>query len=170
KGWGRLSKRILNELPADQINHLTVLDIMENEPKVFMEVLATEKYNLEERISKINSQNKENFTKIKYQYIAELQGSPALKKGIWQAILIIEELVDIFGETENIMIEVAREDAISETTKDRQKKLKELQKTIKKDEKEFKQFLKEHLKTDDYDYKDNRLYLYITHLGKCLYT
>lgn len=170
KGWGRLSKRILNELPADQINHLTVLDIMENEPKVFMEVLATEKYNLEERISKINSQNKENFTKIKYQYIAELQGSPALKKGIWQAILIIEELVDIFGEPENIIIEFAREDAISETPKDRQKKLKELEKTIKKDEKEFKQFLKEHLKKDDYDYKDNRLYLYITQLGKCLYT
>lgn len=169
-GWGRLSKQFIDELPADETNGLTILDIMEREPKVLMEIMSVEKYNLNERIANMNFKNKTSYTKIKYKDIEELQGSPALKKGIWQAVLLIEELVDIFGEPDNIMIEFAREEGEKERTNKRKNKLKELEKAISSDEKELKQFLKKHTQYDDNEYKNERLYLYITQQGKCLYS
>lgn len=169
-GWGRLSKCLIDELPADEMKHVTILDVMANEPKVFMEVMSVEKYDLNNRIANINLTDNQSYIKIKYQDIAELQGSPALKKGIWQAILIIEELVDIFGEPENIMIEFAREEGIKGRTKERKNKIKGLEKNISKEEKELKQFLKEHTGHDDKEYMNDRLYLYITQQGKCLYS
>lgn len=169
-GWGRLSKCIIDELPADEVNHLTILDIMKNEPSVFMEVMAVEKYNLNERIADINLQGNKTNVKIKYQDIAELQGSPAIKKGIWQAVSIIEELTDIFGEPENIMIEFAKEVGRKQRTNSRKTELSELEKAINKDEKELKRFIKNNLRYDEKDYRDNRLFLYITQIGKCLYS
>src|SRR5699024_11340126 len=92
---------------------------MENEPKVFMEILHEEKYDLKERIAKQNQAVDKHGIKIRYKDILELHGSPAIKKGIWQAILIVEELVDIYGEPEHIMLEFAREDQLSQRTKSR---------------------------------------------------
>src|SRR5699024_6565365 len=79
-GWGRLSHKLINELPADINKSLTILDIMKQKPVVFMEVLGTEKYQLNERFKKLNLQNNHSFTKIRYKDIAELQGSPSIKK------------------------------------------------------------------------------------------
>src|SRR5699024_9132428 len=107
-----LSHKLINELQADIENNLTILDILKKEPIVFMEVLGTEKYQLNERITKLNLKDNTAYTKIKYKDIADLQGSPALKKGIWQSILVIEDLVEIFGEPEHIMIELSREEGI----------------------------------------------------------
>src|SRR5699024_1663754 len=57
-----------------------------------------------------------------------------------------------------------------ERTNKRKNKLKELEKAISSDEKELKQFLKKHTQYDDNEYKNERLYLYITQQGKCLYS
>src|SRR5699024_7910541 len=133
-GWGRLSKRLINEFPADEVKHLTILDVMMNDAKVFMEVMSLEKYNLNNRIANINLKDNQSYTKIKYQDIVELQGSPALKKGIWQAVLIIEELVDIFGEPENIMIEFAREEGVKGRIKERKNEIKGLGKNVNSEE------------------------------------
>src|SRR5699024_817476 len=127
-GWGRLSHKLINELPADRNNNLTILDIMKRKPVVFMEVLGIEKYQLNERITKLNLQDNQSFTKIRYKDIAELQGSPAIKKGIWQAILIIEDLVELFGEPEHIMIEFAREEGTKKRTDNRKKQINTVQK------------------------------------------
>src|SRR5690625_7331953 len=92
-------------MPIDKVKKLIFLDIMENEQKVFMEILHEEKYDLKERIAKQNQAVDKHGIKIRYKDILELHGSPAIKKGIWQAILIVEELVDIYGEPEHIMLE-----------------------------------------------------------------
>src|SRR5699024_2752628 len=97
-GWGRLSRRLIDELIVDTSKNRTLLDIMKQDTVVFMEVLSLDKYNLKERIAKMNKTDQKQMTKITYKDIEQLQGSPAIKKGIWQAILIIEELVNIFGE------------------------------------------------------------------------
>lgn len=168
-GWGRLSKLLIDELPADRDNN-TILDVMKQKPLVFMEVLSQEKYNLKERISKMSQDNQAKYTRIRYQDIKELQGSPAIKRGIWQAILIIEELVEIFGEPEHIMIEFAREDRPNLRTTKRKKAIQDLEKAISKDEKELKSFLKDQLKSDESDFKDLSYYLYVTQGGRCLYS
>jgi len=169
-GWGRLSKKLLDELPASPKNHETIIEVMERNPMVFMEVLSNDSFNLNERIAKMNQIDNEKYTKIRYRDIKELQGSPALKKGIWQATLIVEELTEIFGEPEHIMIEFARHDDKKERTKARKKQIEDLHKAVGQDEKELKNFLKEHSQYEEADYRDNRLFLYITQQGKCLYS
>lgn len=169
-GWGRLSNRLINELPADMKDNLTILELMKRDTVVFMEVLGTEKYQLNERITKLNLEDNKSFTKIKYKDIAELQGSPALKKGIWQSILVIEDLVNIFGEPEHIMIEFARDEGRKERTVNRKKWFLDIHKAVSKDETELKSFLKEHSRYDEKEYNDPRLYLYISQEGKCLYS
>lgn len=169
-GWGRLSNRLLNEFIADQVNHLTILDIMKNNPHNFMEVLSIEKYELDKRITKYNQKDTEKLTRITYKDVEQLQGSPAIKKGIWQGILIVEELTEIFGEPEHIMIEFARDDEEKMRTTSRKKQINDWQKAISKDEKELKNFLKEHSQYEEAKYRDNRFYLYITQQGKCMYS
>src|SRR5699024_1726196 len=145
-------------------------DIMENEPKVFMEILHEEKYDLKERIAKQNQAVDKHGIKIRYKDILELHGSPAIKKGIWQAILIVEELVDIYGEPEHIMLEFAREDQLSQRTKSRKKILTDIQKNMSNTDKGLKKFLQNELNRDEAAYRDPRLYLYITQEGKCMYS
>lgn len=169
-GWGRLSKRLLDGIPVNQASNKTMIEIMENEPNVFMEVLNIEKYNLSERIAKMNQDSEKEMTKIKYQDIANLQGSPALKKAIWQAVLIVEELVDLFGEPENIMIEFAREEGQKARVESRKQQINKIKKQISKEEKELKAFINEHSQYDEAKYRQQRLYLYITQEGKCLYS
>src|SRR5699024_3492770 len=169
-GWGRLSRKLINGLPADMKRSQTILDIMKEQSVGFMEILGTEKYQLNSRISNINLEKSNSFKKIKYKDIADLQGSPAVKKGIWQSILVIEDLVDIFGEPQHIMIEFAREDSEKKRTTDRKKRISDIEKSISKDEVELKSFLKEHSRYEEREYRDPRLYLYITQEGKCLYT
>src|SRR5699024_2507480 len=52
----------------------------------------------------------------------------------------------------------------------RESHLKNLEKELSREEKELKLFLKEHIKDKDVNYKNDRLYLYVTQFGKCLYT
>ena len=169
-GWGRISEKLLGEMPIDPVKKLTYLEIMENEPKVFMEILHEEKYDLKNRIAIINQTSHKQKMKIHYQDIESLHGSPAIKKGIWQAIKIVEELVDIYGEPEHIMLEFAREDQVSKKTTSRKKQLEDIHKNISNTEKELKDFLKDQLSHEESEYKDPRLYLYITQEGKCLYS
>lgn len=169
-GWGRLSRKLLDEIPANPQHHETIIELMEREPLVFMEVMSNPAFHLDERIAKINQKDNDKFIRISYQDIKDLQGSPALKKAIWQAVQIIEELVDIFGEPENIMIEFAREEGVKGRTVSRKKQLEDMYRAISNDEKELKAFLKEHSRYDEADYRDNRLYLYVTQQGKCLYS
>lgn len=171
-GWGRLSRKLLDGIPADEVSNRTIIEVMENESQVFMEVLTTEKYLLQEKISKINRNDDQRKTKIKYDDIARLQGSPAIKKGIWQAISIVEDLVEIFGEPEHIMIEFARDDEYKGGTQNvqRKKRVEKLAKEVSNEEKELKKFLQKHSKYDLDAYKNQRLMLYITQQGKCMYS
>jgi len=169
-GWGRLSKRLLDEIPALPDGQDTILDVMTHEMLNFNEVLAVEKYDLKERITKLNSKQQEQSTKIKYADIKALHGSPAIKRGIWQAVQIVEELTDIFGEPENIMIEFAREEGKKTRTKSRKNLINEISKKIEKEDKELKEFLKEASKESESKFNTLRYYLYVTQGGKCLYS
>src|SRR5699024_11251914 len=45
-GWGRVSRKLLGEMPIDSVKKLYYLEIMENELNVFMEILNAKKYDL----------------------------------------------------------------------------------------------------------------------------
>lgn len=168
-GWGNHSYDLLNGIPVDDA-HRTVIEHMEQHTTNFMELLSPRNSDLAEKIQQINQLTAKKIHKIRYEDIEQLAGSPALKRGIWRSIKVIEELVEIYGEPKNIVIEVAREDQASKRTKTRKQQWDEIAKNVDKDEKELKQFISEMSKYPEKDFNHQRFWLYVTQQGKCLYT
>lgn len=168
-GWGRLSAKFLDEMPI--VNYkdgeiTTVINHLRETNHNVMELMANT--DLKEQIVKVQAKNKQQIKKIHYADVAELPGSPALKRGIWHAIKIVEELTNIFGEPSNIVLEVARSDDQKKRTTSRESLLKEYEKNAKADkENEIAAFLKEQNKQN---LNKERVWLYLIQEGKCLYT
>lgn len=161
-GWGRLSFKLLNSLIVT--DSLTVIEYMKKFAVNFMEVQS--QTNLKAVIA--NHRPVKEVKKITYKDIQQLAGSPALKRSIWRAVKIVEELTAIFGEPTNIMVEVAREVQKSTKPKSNKQLWDELGKSWK--DEEWKKFHKEHANYPIDRYRDKRLWLYLTQHGKCLYT
>lgn len=171
-GWGRLSAKLLDELPVVEYKTgeiSTIIEKLRDTNQNFMELMSTT--DLKKQIEKIHVQGKKTVRKIKYADVAELPGSPALKRGIWHAVKIVEELTTIFGEPANIVLEVARLDDKKQRTISRENLLKEYQSKARLDkDKELELFLKKHNTTNKLKVDKERIWLYLTQGGKCLYT
>ena len=75
----------------------------------FMQIINDDEYKFQEMIMEENVVN--NVTKINYDLVGGLATSPATKKGIYQALKVVKEIVDYMGyDPNNIMIEMARSD------------------------------------------------------------
>jgi len=171
-GWGRISKKLLLGIPpkSDYTKATNILELMyegdaQNRLYNFQEIMTDKKFGYPEKIKKINNQENKKDT-IEYEDIAALAGSPAIKRGIYQAIKIIDEIENIFGKPQNIVFEMARSDELSRRTQSREKRI---EKFISKGV--FKGTNLEYLKTKkDIPELNERVMLYIMQLGKCMYT
>lgn len=149
-GWGRLSRKLLTEIKVDSDNGpVTIMDVLREgnpnhsgrslgKPMVFMEVLRDDDLGFQERIDVINREYMLGATALALE---DLPGSPALRRGINQALAIVEEIVHIAGHApENIFIEVTREDDAKKRgkrTKRRYDALKEAMAALKEEAPEF---------------------------------
>ena len=176
EGWGRLSRKLIDGIMCDfNGNRATIIEIMYQTNKNFMEIINNEmKDSYEEERAKSFSV-KEN---INYEDVYDLPCSPALKRGIWQSLLIVDEIIKYMGcEPENIYIEFAREEGDKKRTESRKKKLEKLYKILKED-KDFNDIYKELVKNitkelsgkENKDLAEERLFLYFLQCGKCMYT
>src|SRR5699024_3646233 len=110
-------------------NH-SILDLMWLTRSNFMEIINSDKYNFEEQIKEFNTN--ENEEKSQLDMIKELHGSPALKRGIWQSLIIVQDLVKFMKhDPEHIFIEFTGTDEKSELSKSRYRQLTKRYKNIK---------------------------------------
>lgn len=170
KGWSKLSKCLLTEKyykdPETNL-YKSIYDLMWETEDNFMQILNNDKYGFQTMIAEKNAVEKKE--KINYDLVANLATSPAVKRGIWQALQIVEEIVDYMGyEPKAICIEMARGDKKKERTVDRHKYLTNLYQSIKDTVEEHERLKKELKKCDKID--DEKLFLYFIQEGKCLYT
>lgn len=164
-GWGRLSEKLLTK----EVNGRSVIDLMYSTESNFMEIITDKNLGF---VKFIKNSNKVKNAKISYKDVAELRTSPALKKGIWNAIKIVREINEIFGAPEKIIIEFATEDQVKGK---RQKSRSEMwddlvKKHNLKRNKEFKDLFEELKAYPDLDFSNPKLWLYIHQNGKCMYT
>ena len=166
-GWGRLSKEFLNELQAPckesgEVN--TIISFMWETNNNLMQLLS----NNYDFISAIAEENGDiEFTSLKKE-VESLYVSPKVKRPIYQAMQIVEELVKINGcEPKKVFIEVARGPEEKKRTVTRKEKLVELYKVCKKDNEELYNSI---ISTDENEFRRDALYLYYTQFGKCMYT
>ncbi len=174
-GWSKLSEKLLVGLRSDNSKE-TIMDILRETSQNLMQIINKDLYGFNRQIEE--SYPKDELSKIEYDEIEKLYGSPALKRGIWQTTKIVEELVEILKqEPKNIYIEFAREDGEKKRTKSRAKRIEELYKKLEKEmPNEYKKFkFKDTLKdlknrTKNKTIMTDEEFLYYTQNGKSLYS
>ncbi|MDD8049432.1 MAG: type II CRISPR RNA-guided endonuclease Cas9 [Thomasclavelia sp.] len=168
-GWSRFSKKLLDGIRCDNKigSSVSIMDCLELSQRTFMELINDDKLGYKAKIEKYNSN--EIDSKITYKEIEELQGSPAIKKGIWQSIKIIQEIEKIMkNPPQNIYLEFAREESTKKRTDTRLKKMKKIYSDLSLQTKQDKA-IRASLK-DEKTLNNERLYLYYTQMGKCMYS
>lgn len=183
-GWGRLSKKLLCGIKVETDNgRMSIMDVLrEGNPNnnglskamVFMEIIRDTGLGFDKRIDELNKEAMIGSTGLA---IEDLPGSPALRRGVNQALGIVEEIVHIAGHApNNIFIEVTREEdgrKKGQRTKKRYESLKEAMSKLKKESPEFwdaatSSQLAE--KAKESAALDEKLTLYFLQGGKSLYS
>ena len=176
KGWSSLSKKLLTEIYTEEGK--TIMDLLEEKNpdpnksnQNFMQILNDPDYQFQEKIAKENEIDTSD-DKIHYSVVEELATSPANKRGIYQALKIVEEIVHYMGkEPQNICLEMARGDDKKKTRKDNRKKyLQNLYEKYSKDIEDYKK-LKHILDSqDEQSFTSEKVFLYFIQQGKSLYS
>lgn len=170
KGWSALSKKLLTEVyykDKKTSENKNIINLMENTPENFMQIINNDEYNFNRKIAEYNKTS--NSKKISYDVIEELVTSPANKRGIFQAIKVIEEIISYIGyEPDTITVEMARGDELKARKDDRKKQLEKLYEANKKTISEYDKLKKELSSQEKID--TEKLFLYFIQEGKSLYS
>lgn len=175
-GWSRLSKKLLKELKY--VNECgqrkSIMDILRETEYNFMQIINDKTFGFDKQIEMASK--KIEYTKINNKFyeenIATLAGSPAIKRGIWQTLKIVDELTKVLkASPKNIFIEFAREDAEKKRTDSRKTKLIKAYEKFREENYEQinKELLRDLKNRNEKDISD-RLYLYYMQNGKCMYS
>lgn len=168
-GWGNLSKKLLSTKYYKEKETgimKSIMDLMHETDENFMQIINNDKYNFQQMIKEYN-RIKDN-TKLSYDVVEPLATSPATKRGIYQALKLVQELVDYIGyEPANIMIEMARGEEKKKRKDDRKKYLTELYKNQKSEIENYNKLMRE---LDEHEINSQKLFLYFIQEGKCLYS
>ena len=167
KGWGRLSRKFLEEItvPAPGTGEVwTIIRALWETNDNLMQILST-KYQFAEQIEENDSEEKQE---ISYQLLKNLTVSPVVRRQIWQTLLVLKELCKVQGRPpKRIFVEMAREKTNSGRTKSRKQTLLELYKRCKTEERDWNDELQ---KMEDSKLRSDKLYLYYTQKGRCMYS
>ena len=184
KDWGRLSATLLNSSAIAYEDKafgelVTIISALRHTNKNFMELLSNYcSYDFIGKIKDFNGSRQSSNGKLTYKDVEELYVSPSVKRSIWQTLTILEEIKKIMGhEPKRIFIEMARSKEESKRTDSRLKKLQDLYKQCKEENIDFMpckdelNVFKTQLssKKED-DLRSDKLYLYYTQMGRCMYT
>ena len=164
--FGKLSGRLLTELEVvdKQTGELcTVTDLLWNTNENFNELMFDKRYNLEEVIA---AENNDDDGKVDYEDVQKLYVSPAVRRGIWQSLQMVDEYVAALGkEPDKVFVEVSREEGVKGDkgrTHSRKKQLLEKYKNINPKDVENIDELTGELNSDkisDMRLRQERLYL-----------
>lgn len=169
--WGRLSRTFLTEIysPDENGEAKTIMDYLRSSNCNLMQLLSKD-YQFSENAARYRDEkfgnNQSLSAKLDSLYIA-----PAVRRSIRQTLRIVDEIVDIKKSVPaKIFIEVARgskQEMQNKRTESRKSKLVDLYKACKEDSGELFARLE---KEDDNSLRSDKLYLYYTQMGKCMYS
>ena len=170
-GWGRLSKKLINGI-YDKESGKTILGYLIKDDGVskhynrnFMQLINDSQLSFKNAIQKAQSSEHEETLS---ETVNELAGSPAIKKGIYQSLKIVDELVAIMGYAPKlIVVEMARENQTTST--DKRRSIQRL-KIVEKAMAEIGSNLLKEQPTTNEQLRDTRLFLYYMQNGKDMYT
>lgn len=168
KGWGRLSKKFLEEIPgpAPETGEIWNLITALWETNDNLMQLLSDNYSFAEEVEAFNAGKKER--NISYEAVEELYVSPAVKRQIWQTLKVVKEIEKIMGGVpKRVFVEMARGKQESKRTESRKRRLQELYEVCKNEERDWVAELGAY---QDHQLRSDKLYLYYTQKGRCMYS
>ena len=167
KGWGRLSRKFLEEIEAPNPETGEVLSIIRAlwETNDNLMQLLGSKYGYREEIEKLSSEWIGG--ELNYQTVENVNVSPAVKRQIWQTLMVVKELQKVMGgPPRRLFIEMAREKMDTGRTLSRKNMLHELYAKCREEERDW---LSELESREEHTFKSDRLFLYYIQKGRCMY-
>lgn len=179
KGWGRYSAKLLNGIKGDM--GTTIIEMLEDADERFAYCDYCPNFmriiNKDAKIKQIIDDNRPIYdgTKNLLEVIQDMHTSPANRRGIWQTMKVIEEIIEYIGEKpRQIYIEFAREDDFKAKNKRTDSRKKTVDKALKKLKKEvvdeYNENVYKELKQYENRLDEEKVYLYFMQNGKSLYT
>lgn len=176
KEFGRLSRALLDEVVGTNTKNIsednTVIGFMWETNDNLSEILLSDKYTFMDYIQKHNTEYYKDKSSDLSQRLDEMYVSNAVKRPIIRAMEIVNDVVKANGGApKKIFVEMARgtkEEQKNKRTISRKQQLIDLYKQVKtEDARELAKVLEN--KTDN-DLQSDKLFLYFTQLGKCMYS
>lgn len=172
KDWGNLSKRFLE---LEGINKetgevTTIIRALWESQYNLMELINSQDYTFSDSIEEIEKNTSMSLTEMKAEDLDDLYFSAPVKRMVWQTIHIIKELETIIGcPPEKVFIEMTRsEDKEKKRTNSRKQQFIDLYKNIKDEVFDWKGLIEREDASGRL--KSKKMYLYLTQMGKCMYT
>lgn len=168
--WGRLSKEFL-ELPGCSKSDgeiKAILDALWDTNDNLMELLS-DRYTFIDSLNEKSVKVNKLLSEFTYDDLSDRYLSAPVKRMTWQTILIMKELCQVMGEAPaKIFVEMPREHGESgKRTVSRKKKLEDLYKQCGK---EFASWQKEIADLSEDKFREKKIYLYYTQMGRCMYS
>lgn len=172
-GWGRLSWKFLNGLktPCKDGQERNILQMMWENNLNLNELLSSQ-YNFGKAIETANAALLGACNNPGYAMVKDYPSSPSVKKMVWQALKVTNELIKVNGcPPKKIFIEVAREEGEKKRTTSRKQQLLQLYESCKKDTNEWvADNISKLTALREDQLRDKKLFLYYTQLGRCMYS
>lgn len=169
-GWAPFSRKLLEGLNAktdDREPVGTIMYYLWNTQQNFNEILFHTGYGFQGMIEKENADTSVATGRILYSLVEDLYVSPAVRRQIWVALKIIDEVQGFMGcPPKRIFVEMAREKQESKRTSDRKSQIKQMYAHAKPD----KQLLDELESCTNEQLRKDRLFLYFIQKGRSAYT
>lgn len=168
--WSSLSKEFLNDVecvykPTGEVVNIITSLWQTNDN--LMQLLYSEDYE-PTFLKRIDEMNDFKGDKSMREMVEELYISPKVKRPVYQSLLIAAEIEKAEKcKPKKIFVEVARGEEKKERKASRKDQLTELYKSCRKDSGELYESLQE---TDEGALRQDKLYLYYTQFGKCMYS
>ena len=176
-GWSKLSRKFLTDVTAvykETGEMINIICALWETNYNLTSLLYSDEFCCDDNENKtfndkINELNSFGNDKTLNQIVEELYVSPLVKRPIYQSLLITKELEKIMKcPPKKIFVEVARGAEEKKRTVSRRNKLLDLYKSCKNDYPLLFDELQNN--TTDDELKSDKLYLYFTQFGKCMYT
>lgn len=178
-GWGRLSRKLLSGIRVETDNGpKSIMDILEEgDPNNtcrlgaamnLMEILHDDQLGFGKKIDQIN--NDRPGTSLAME-LADLPGSPALRRGVNQALRIVEEISGIASKPPaSIFIEVTRDEDPRKKGKRTTRRYNQVKQALASLKKQYADVYSqlEHMAPQKMD--DRRVMLYFMQCGKSMYS
>ncbi len=172
-GFGNLSKEFLTSekvICKDTGELISILRLLWETNENLNEIIWNKNYNIQEWLAKENNTSDKEFS---YADIAESYGSPSVKRSVWEAMKIVDEIISFNNNLvpDKIFIEVTRREDEKQRSITRKKYIEGCWKNAKTLSAQVINELKSELESKtDAQLRSEKLFLYFMQCGRCAYS